>query len=150
MFVLAALSPDIDVAVGGAFILLFGPLPTSFIEFADKSMIFHPSLTAALWFIPIYAVLLSWGFRKIDQRAAERSFGRIYTVVLVGMLFHIGLDLMQAGNQLLWPLGVTAGFDVLPYSPVGRVWTIIGAISLLILDWTVFSSSGRLRTERRY
>ena len=150
MFVLAALSPDIDVAVGGAFILLFRPMPTSLAEFAEKSMIFHPSLTATLWFIPIFAGLLSWGFRKIDQKAAKISFSRIYIVALVGMLFHIGLDMMQPGNRPLWPLDVTAGFDLLPISPVGRIWTMLGAISFLILDWIAFSDSGRFRIGRRH
>ena len=133
LFVLAALSPDIDVAVGGAYLLLIGPWPTSLADFAHRSMIFHPSLTAAIWFIPIYSALLAWGFRRIDKKAAAFQFSRVYKVVLAGAFLHIGLDLLQPGNRSLWPLEVTFGLDVLPYSPVGRIWTMIVAIGLLIV-----------------
>jgi len=133
LFVLAALSPDIDVAVGGAYLLLTGPWPTSLSDFAHRSMIFHPTLTAAIWFIPIYSALLAWGFRRIHKKAARVKFSRIYTVVLAGAFLHIGLDLLQSGNRPLWPLEVTFGLDVLPYSPTGRTWTMMAAIGLLIV-----------------
>ncbi len=133
LFVLAALSPDIDVAVGGVYILLTGPWPTSLADFAQKSMIFHPSLTAAIWFIPVYSALLAWVFRRVNKKAATAPFSRIYIVVLTGAFLHIGLDLLQSGNRPLWPLEVTLGLDVLPYSPVGRLWTMIVAIGLLIV-----------------
>jgi len=133
LFVLAALSPDIDVAVGGVYVLLTGPWPTSLADFAQKSMIFHPSLTAAIWFIPVYSALLALVFRRVNKKAATAPFSRIYTIVLSGAFLHIGLDLLQSGNRPLWPLEVTLGLDVLPYSPVGRLWTIIVAIGLLIV-----------------
>ena len=82
LFVIAALSPDIDVAFGGAYILLTGPWPSSIGDFANKSMIFHPSLSAAIWFIPIYSVLLAWGFRRMDKKAATARFSRIRSAVL--------------------------------------------------------------------
>ena len=96
-------------------------------------MIFHPSLSAAIWFIPIYSALLAWGFRRIDKKAATAKFSRIYGVVLAGAL-HIGLDLLQTGNRPLWPLEITFGLDVLPYSAAGRGWTMIVAIGMLIVD----------------
>ena len=49
LFVLAALSPDLDVAIGGIFILLAGPFPTSVVDFTRASLLFHPSLSAAIW-----------------------------------------------------------------------------------------------------
>jgi len=134
LFVLAALSPDIDVVFGGPFILLSGPRPASLADFFDRSLIFHPGLSAAIWFIPIYSLFLSWVFRKIGKRAAEANFSRIYTLVLMGMLLHLGLDFLQTGNRPLWPLNVTVGLNILPYTPTGRFWTMIAAIGLLILD----------------
>jgi hypothetical protein len=134
LFVLAALSPDIDVLIGGLFILLIGPWPASLTDFFDESLIFHPGLSAAIWFVPIYALILSWVFRKIGKRAVKENFGRIYSLVFVGMLLHLGLDMLQPGNQPLWPLEVTAGLNILPYSPAGRFWTMTAAIGLLILD----------------
>jgi hypothetical protein len=131
LFVIAALSPDIDVVFGGAYILLTEPWPGSLGDFANKSMIFHPSLSAAIWFIPIYSVLLAWGFRRVSKKAATTSFSRIYVVVLAGAYLHIGLDLLQTGNRLLWPLEMTFGLDILPYSPAGRIWTMIIAIGIL-------------------
>ena len=133
LFVLAALSPDIDVVVGGAYLLFTGRWPTSLADFAHRSMIFHPSITAAIWFIPIYSALLAWGFRRFDKKSATVQFSRVYTVVLAGAFLHIGLDLLQSGNRLLWPLDVTFGLNILPYSPAGRIWTMIVAIGLLIV-----------------
>ncbi len=150
LFILAALSPDIDVVVGGAFILLTGPLPTSLGDFANKSMIFHPSLSSAIWFIPIYSVLLAWGFRRIDKKAATAKFSSIYAVVLAGALLHIGLDLLQTGNRPLWPLEMTFGLDVFPYSPAGRVWTMIVAIGMLIVDSVVVFGFRRSRKRLGY
>ena len=112
LFVLAALSPDLDVVIGGVYILLTQPLPHSVSDFARASMIFHPSLTAAIWFLPIYGLLLSWVFRRFNRRAKKAAFQKIYTVVIWGMLFHIGLDLLQSGNRLLWPLS----WEKLPYT----------------------------------
>jgi len=134
LFVLAALSPDIDVFIGGLFILLTGLWPVSLTDFFDKSMIFHPGLSAAIWFIPIYGLFLSWMFRKVGKRAAEANFNRIYTVVLVGMLLHLGLDFLQTGNRPLWPLDLTVGLNILPYTPGGRLGTMMAAIALLIFD----------------
>ena len=147
LFVIAALSPDIDVVVGGAFILLAGPFPTSLGDFAQKSMIFHPSLSAAIWFLPIYSVILAWGFRRIDKKAATAKFSRIYAVVLAGALLHIGLDLLQTGNRPLWPLEMMFGLDVLPYSPAGRFWTMIVAISMLIVDSVIVFRFRRSRSR---
>ena len=145
LFVLAALSPDLDVAIGGIFILLAGPFPTSVVDFTRASLVFHPSLSAAVWFLPFYSLLMSWGFRGISPKGAEADFGRIYTVVLAGMLLHIGLDLTQTGNRPLWPLGMKAGLDILPISKAGRIWTVMGALVLLIMDSLVFFRSGRCR-----
>ena len=134
IFVLAALSPDIDVVVGGLFILLSGPWPASLPDFFEKSMIFHPGLSAAIWFIPIYGLFLSWIFRKMPRIAAGANFNQIYTLVLVGMVLHLGLDFLQTGNRPLWPLDVTAGLNLLPYTPAGRFWTMTAAIGLSSLD----------------
>jgi hypothetical protein len=145
LFVLAALSPDIDVAVGGAYLLLSGPFPTSLADFAHRSMIFHPSLTAAIWFAPIFSAFLAWGFRRLNKKAAAVQFSRIYTLVLAGVFLHIGLDLLQTGNRLLWPLELTFGLDVLPYSPVGRIWTMGVATGLLIVHSLVVFGLRRSR-----
>ena len=145
LFVIAALSPDIDVAFGGAYILLTGPLPSSIGDFANKSMIFHPSLSAAIWFIPIYSALLAWGFRQVSKKAATVRFSRIYVVVLTGALLHIGFDLLQTGNLPLWPLDITFGLDILPYSPPGRFWTMIIAITILIIDSVIVYGFKRSR-----
>jgi hypothetical protein len=134
LFVIAALSPDIDMVFGAAYILITGPLPSSIGDFANKSMIFHPSLSAAIWFIPIYSASLAWGFRRISKKAATVRFSRIYVVVLTGALLHIGFDLLQTGNRPLWPLDMTFGLDILPYSPAGRFWTMIIAVGILIVD----------------
>jgi hypothetical protein len=134
LFVLAGLSPDIDVFIGGIFILLAGPWPASLADFLNASMIFHPGLSTAIWFVPIYGLILSWVFRKIGKKAAETNFSRIYPLVLVGMLLHLGLDFLQTGNRPLWPLDVTAGLNILPYSPAGRFWTMLAAVGLLIFD----------------
>ena len=104
VFVLAAMSPDLDVALGGFYVLLTRPLPPSVSDFTQESLIFHPSLTAAIWFLPIYSLLLAWVFRRFNQRARTVAFRQIYTTVICGMLFHIGLDLMQTGNRLFWPI----------------------------------------------
>ncbi len=134
LFVLAGLSPDLDVFIGGAFILLSGPWPASLTDFFDRSLIFHPGLTAAIWFTPIYCFIFAWVFRKIGKKSVEANFGRIYGIVLTGMLLHLGLDFLQTGNRPLWPLDVTAGLNVLPYTPAGRLWTMVTAVGLLILD----------------
>lgn len=137
LFVLAALSPDLDVAIGGVYILLTRPLPSSLSDFAQESLIFHPGLTAAVWFLPIYSLLLSWMFRSFCRRARAVAFRQIYTTVICGMLFHIGLDLMQTGNRLFWPMGWEVGFDILPYTTAGRVFPLVGSIVLLITDAVV-------------
>ena len=137
LFVLAGLSPDIDVFIGGIYILLSSPLPASPADFFNRSLIFHPGLSAAIWFVPAYCLILSWVFRKFVRRAAEKPYRRIYTLVGAGMLLHLGLDLLQPGNRPLWPLDVTAGFDILPYSPAGRLMTMLAAGGLLILDTLV-------------
>jgi len=149
LFVLAGLSPDIDVFIGGIFILLAGPWPASLADFLNESMIFHPGLSAAIWFVPIYGLMLAWVFRKIGKNAAETNFSRIYALVLAGMLLHLGLDLLQTGNRPLWPLDVTAGLDILPYSPAGRFWTMIVAIGLLIFDGLVAYQRRRSRQSRK-
>lgn len=145
LFVLAALSPDIDVAVGGLYVLLTRPLPASVADFARDSLIFHPSFTAAIWFIPFYGLLLSWVFRRFNQAARGVVFARIYTIVISGMLLHVGLDLLQTGNRLLWPLAWETGFDILPYTTAGLILPMVGAIVLLIVDVVV---SYRLKTSR--
>lgn len=145
LFVIAALSPDIDVVFGSAYILFTGPLPSSIGDFVNKSMIFHPSLSAAIWFIPFYSAFLAWGFRRISKKAATDRFSRIYIVVLTGALLHIGFDLLQTGNRPLWPFDTTFGLDFLPYSPAGRFWTMIIAIGILILDSVVVSRFKRSR-----
>jgi len=134
LFVLAGLSPDIDVFIGGLFILLTGPWPASLTEFFERSLILHPGLSAAIWFVPIYGLMLAWAFRRLTKTAAALDFSRIYLLVLVGMLLHLGLDLLQTGNRPLWPLEMTAGLNVLPYTPSGRLWTMVTAVGLLILD----------------
>jgi len=137
VFVLAAMSPDLDVALGGFYVLLTRPLPPSVSDFTQESLIFHPSLTAAIWFLPIYSLLLAWVFRRFNQRARTVAFRRIYTTVICGMLFHIGLDLMQTGNRLFWPMSWEVGFDILPYTTAGLVWPLVGSITLLIADSVV-------------
>ena len=134
LFVLAGLSPDIDVFIGGVYILIWGPWPASVPDFFHQSLIFHPGLSAAIWFMPVYCLILSWVFRKLGRRAAEKPFSRIYTLVVTGMLVHLGLDFLMTGNRPFWPLDVTAGFDVLPYSPVGQLFTMTAAAGLLIVD----------------
>jgi hypothetical protein len=134
LFVLAGLSPDIDVFIGGIFILIAGPWPASLADFLDASLMFHPGLSAAIWFVPVYSLMLAWVFRKIGQKAAETNFRRIYTLVLMGMLLHLGLDFLQTGNRPFWPMDVRAGLDILPYSPAGRFWTLLAALGLLIFD----------------
>lgn len=134
LFVLAGMSPDLDVAIGGVYLLLTRPLPSSIYDFTQESLIFHPSLTAAIWFLPIYAILLSWVFRRFNQRAQTAAFRQIYTIVLCGMLFHIGLDLLQTGNRPFWPLAWEAGLGILPYTTAGFLWPLAGSIALLIAD----------------
>jgi membrane-bound metal-dependent hydrolase YbcI (DUF457 family) len=148
LFVLAGLSPDIDVFIGGIFILLSGPRPESLTDFLNASMIFHPGLSAAIWFVPVYSLMLAWVFRKIVKKASETNFSRIYTLVLVGMLLHLGLDFLQSGNRPLWPLDVTAGLNILPYSPAGRFWTMTAAIGLLIFDVLVAYQRRQSRKSR--
>ena len=138
LFVLAALSPDLDVVIGGIFILLTGPFPSSIADFTRASLIFHPGLTAALWFVPLHSLLWSWGFRAINKKAHEANFSRIYFIVTAGIFLHLGLDLLQTGNRPFWPLEVQAGFNLLPVSPLGRILTIAVAIALLVLDAMVF------------
>ena len=147
-FVVAGLAPDIDVFIGGIFILLAGPWPASWTDFLDASMIFHPGLSAAIWFVPVYSLMLAWVFRQIGKKAAETNFSRIYTLVLVGMLLHLGLDFLQTGNRPLWPLDVTAGLHILPYSPAGRFWTMMAAIGLLIFDGLVAYQRRQSRKSR--
>lgn len=149
LFVLAGLSPDIDVFIGGVYILLSGPWPASPADFFNRSLIFHPGLSAAIWFVPVYCLILSWVFRKYDRRAAEKPYSRIFTLVGAGMLLHLGLDLLQTGNRPLWPLDVTAGFDILPYSPAGRFVTMTAAVGLLIIDTLVAYHNRRIRKFRK-
>lgn len=149
LFVLAGLSPDIDVFIGGIFILLSGPWPASLTDFLNESMIFHPGLSAAIWFVPIYSLILAWVFRKIGKKAAETNFSRIYTLVLAGMLLHLGLDFLQTGNRPLWPLDVTAGLNILPYSPAGRFWTMLAAVGLLIFDGLLAYQRRQPRKSRK-
>ena len=144
LFVLAAMSPDLDVAIGGLYVLLTRPLPASISDFTQQSLTFHPGLTAAIWFLPIYSLVLSWVFRRFNQRAGRAAFKRIYAVVISGMLFHIGLDLMQTGNRLFWPLAWEFGFDILPYTSAGVVWPLVFSITLLIAD-----SGGYFLLQRR-
>lgn len=134
LFVLAALSPDLDVFIGGIYVLLTRPFPSSVSDFVRASMIFHPGLTAAIWFLPIYSLMLSWVFRKFNRRAQAADFRQIYCIVICGMIFHIGLDLMQTGNLLLWPLPWEAGVGILPYTTAGLVLPLAGSIVVLIVD----------------
>ena len=141
-FVLTALSPDLDVVIGGIFILLTAPFPTSIVDFTQASLIFHPGLTAALWFVPFYSLLWSWGLRAINKTALAVNFSRIYTIATAGVLLHLALDLLQTGNRPFWPLELQAGLDLLPVSPLGRLLTIAGALALLILDAVLFPTTG--------
>ena len=134
VFVLAAMSPDLDVALGGLYVLLAQPLPRSVGDFARESLVFHPGLTAAVWFLPIYGLLLSWVFRRLNPRTQAAAFKQTYTAVICGMLFHVGLDLLQTGNRPFWPMAWEAGFDILPYTTAGFVWPLVGAVTLLIAD----------------
>jgi len=52
--VLSGLSPDIDIFVGGVYIIITGPFPSSAVEFARRSLIFHPTVTASLFFVPFF------------------------------------------------------------------------------------------------
>ena len=137
VFVLAAMSPDLDVVFGGVYVLLTRPLPPSVSDFTQESLIFHPSLTAAIWFLPIYSLLLSWVFRRFNRRAQRLPFGKVYMTVIWAMLFHIGLDLMQTGNRPFWPMAWEAGLGILPYTTAGFIWPLVGSITLVIVDSVV-------------
>jgi hypothetical protein len=52
--VLSGLSPDIDILVGGVYILVTGPFPSSVVEFARRSLIFHPTATASFFLFPFF------------------------------------------------------------------------------------------------
>jgi len=145
LFVLAAMAPDIDVVIGGLYVLLTRPLPESVGEFAHQSLIFHPSFTAAIWFIPLYSLLLSWVFRRFSHTARAEAFRRIFGNVICGMLFHLGLDLLQTGNRLMWPMAWETGFDILPYTTAGRVVPMVGAFGLLLVDVLLFDRLNRNR-----
>ena len=148
LFVLAGLSPDIDVFIGGVYILLSGSWPASVPDFFHQSLIFHPGLSAAIWFAPIYCLILSWVFRKLGRRAADIPFSRLYALIGTGILVHLGLDFLMAGNRPFWPLDIAAGFDVLPYSPAGQLFPMTAAAGLLIID-TLIAYLRRRRLKSR-
>ena len=134
LFILSGISPDIDVAVGGFYILLTGPWPKSFYEFTQHSLVFHPTVTSSFIFIPFFALLLLCCFYIIRRSMVEVNVKKAYGIILGGICFHVFLDLLQTGNLPLWPFEFEAGFNILPYSAMGRGLTILGAIALVVFD----------------
>jgi len=139
LFVWSGLSPDIDVAIGGLYILIRGPLPGSIFEFAERSLIFHPTLSSSLFFLPFFPLLMLLFFRFVKPAMVPSDLRKGYLIVLAGVLLHLGLDMLQTGNRPFWPLALDAGFDILPYSAKGRGITLAIALGLLLVDIGLFS-----------
>lgn len=97
LFVWSGLSPDIDVVFGGLYILLSGPLPKSVVDFAQKSLIFHPTLSASLFFLPLFPLIMLMFFRLVKPSMAPAEWRKGYWVVLAGVVLHLGLDMLQTG-----------------------------------------------------
>lgn len=137
LFVLSGLSPDIDVAAGALYCLLIGPQPESILDLAEKSLIFHPSLTASLFFAPVLALLLVGFFRLVIKNHLPHSFQWTYGIVLCGICLHLALDLLQTGNLPFWPLKIEAGIGVIGYTSKAQGTAIMAAAGILVLDLVI-------------
>jgi len=128
------MSPDIDVAVGAAYVLIKGPIPSTLREFASQSLICHATAPASLLFLPFFSIAMYMCFRLAKRDMVPPQLKQGYLIVLLGILLHLMLDMMQTGNRPFWPLEVTAGFNILPYSANGRYLTMLGAMGILFID----------------
>ncbi len=137
LFVLSGLSPDIDVPVGALYCLLTGPPPESLLDFARQSLIFHPSLTASLFFAPVLALLLVGFFRLVIKNHLPDSFQRTYGIILCGIGLHLALDLLQTGNLPFWPLKIEAGIGVIGYTARAQGAALMAAAGILLLDLAI-------------
>jgi len=140
LLVLSGLSPDIDILIGGIYIIITGPFPVSAAEFARRSLIFHPTLTASLFFVPLFSLLMLMFFIFIGRKIVPLDIKKGYGIVLAGVLIHVGLDMLQTGNKPFWPMEIEAGLNILPYSASGRGMTVLIAVGLLMLDVWLFNS----------
>jgi hypothetical protein len=140
LLVLSGLSPDIDIIVGGIYILITGPFPSSAVEFARGSLIFHPTVTASLFFVPLFSLFMLMFFLFINRKMVPMEIKKGYGIVLAGILIHLGLDMLQTGNKPFWPMKIEAGLNLIPYSVSGGVVTTLIAVGLLVLDIRLFNS----------
>jgi len=148
LLVLSGLSPDIDILIGGIYIIITGPFPSSAVEFAQRSLIFHPTLTASLFFVPFFSLLMLIFFISISRKTVPLDIKKGYGIVLTGVLIHLGLDMLQTGNKPFWPIEFEAGLNIIPYSVSGRGVTTLIAVGLLILDVLLFNPVKK-RLKRR-
>ena len=140
LLVLSGLSPDIDILAGSIYILTAGPLPGTAAEFARRSLIFHPTFTASLFFVPFFSLIMLMFFLFISRKMVPMDVKKGYGIVLAGVLLHVGLDMLQTGNRPFWPMKIEAGLKLIPYSVSGRILTTLIAVGLLALDVWLFNS----------
>ena len=148
LLVLSGLSPDIDILIGGIYIAATSPLPGSAVEFARRSLIFHPTFSASLFFIPFFSLLMLMFFIFVGRKMVPLNIKKGYVVVFTGILIHVGLDMLQTGNKPFWPMEIEAGLNIIPYSVSGRGVTALIAMALLILDVRLFKSEKKLNRQQ--
>lgn len=146
LFLVSSIVPDIDGLVGLIYIFLFLPSGIPSDEFIRVFEVFHPSLTASLFFLPFFVLIILAVSRLVDTKLAPQSTLKAYWMVFLAVTIHLGLDMMMTGNRPFWPLAFEAGFNVIPYTTIGKVVPMTLALVLLIGDLILFRSD---KSEKR-
>ena len=134
LFLCSCMVPDIDGLVGLLYIFFFLPDGTSREEMGRVFELFHPSLPASLFFLPVFVLFVIWAFRLINKKIVPVSFKKAYLLVLTAISLHLGLDLMMTGNRPFWPLSIEAGLGIIPYSIWGQLVPMGLGIVLVVTD----------------
>ncbi|MBU2509846.1 metal-dependent hydrolase [bacterium] len=134
LFLCSTIIPDIDGLTGLVYIFLVLPSGSSPDEMARVFQLFHPSLTASLFFLPVFAYIILLAFRLVNRKLVPQATAKAYRLILVAILIHLGLDMLMTGNRPFWPLAFEAGLPVIPYSIWGTIVPMIVALTLLAGD----------------
>ncbi len=142
LFLCSCMVPDIDGLVGLIYIFLFLPDDTPRDEIGRVFELFHPSLPASLFFLPVFVVLVIWAFRLVNRNLVPVSFKKAYLLVFTAISFHLCLDMMMTGNRPFWPLSIEAGLGIIPYSRWG-LFVPMGLGVLLVASDLVLEKLGK-------
>lgn len=143
LFLFSTMAPDIDGFVGLVYIMIVYPMDTPRAELKAVFEIFHPSLPASLFFLPLFGLIILAIALRIRPTSVPVQRSNAFLLVVTAILVHLGLDMLMTGNRPFWPLKIEAGLPVIPYTSLGSLLTVSIALLILFLDLVIFRKRDR-------